>query len=149
MLVTPWLSAECMPIANDTEWKDSRGEEIRAQGGSILPADGVWWWYGIDTDVKPDGTPVYRAIRCYSSNNLSLWKPHGKILTERVPARVQVARTAGGEQWVLFLRDVMPPAAIQAEDRTVRLASSKVLWPPSWWLDAAKGTWSKTKEQEP
>jgi hypothetical protein len=119
------LCAESLPIANDTEWKDTQGEEIRAQGGCILRGDGTWWWYGIDTNPGPDGTPVNSAVRCYSSTDLSRWTPHGKVLTEKAPARVQAARTAGNAEWVLFLRDVIPPATIQNEDRAVRLAASK------------------------
>jgi hypothetical protein len=123
LLVAAMLSAESQPIFNDTEWKDTSGEEIRAQGGCIFRAENAWWWYGVDANPGPDGAPVYNAVRCYSSTDLSHWTPHGKVLTEKVPARVQAARTAGGAEWVLFLRDPLPAA--RAGDRAVRLAAAK------------------------
>jgi DNA-directed RNA polymerase specialized sigma24 family protein len=41
-------------------------------------------------------------------------------------------------------RNVMTPWGIDPKDATETL-----LWQQSWWLDAAKGTWSKRKERNP
>ena len=53
-------------ITNNSVWHDSAGNEIIAQGGSMLKVGGTYYWYGFDTSSADD-------VRCYSSTDLAHW----------------------------------------------------------------------------
>jgi len=66
-------------IINGTQFKDTTGNVMHTHGGSILKADGYFYWYGEHryTDFKSQG------ISCYRSMDLINWEYRGDILTDR------------------------------------------------------------------
>lgn len=66
-------------IRNDSVWTDDRGDEILAQGGCVIPADGGFYWYGAicgrDRDYR------FYGINCYFSRDLRAWTPLGRVLS--------------------------------------------------------------------
>jgi hypothetical protein len=60
-------------IANDTAWRDTAGNEIKAQGGNVFKENGVWYWVGTSMDPKVGTTPAPKSINLYSSPDLENW----------------------------------------------------------------------------
>jgi hypothetical protein len=63
-------AAQKTTIANDTVWRDTAGNEIKAQGGSILKVGSTWYWAGTQLD---DGKTGFKAVNLYSSSDLTNW----------------------------------------------------------------------------
>jgi hypothetical protein len=67
-------AAPAKHIANDTVWKDTSGNEIKAQGGNVFKEDGVWYWVGTQMDPAVGGVLQPKSINLYSSSDLQSWK---------------------------------------------------------------------------
>ena len=69
-------------------WYDTEGKKIHAHGGSILYADGLFWWYGENKEGitgRSTGRRIrewHHGVRCYSSSDLYNWKDEGMIVPE-------------------------------------------------------------------
>jgi hypothetical protein len=57
-------------IANDTTWLDNSGNEIKAQGGSVLQVGSTYYWIGTQMD---NGSFYFVAVNLYKSTNLQDW----------------------------------------------------------------------------
>ena len=70
------------------EWKDTDGKPIQAHGGSVIVADGKYYFYG-ENKEKTDGVNGlwHWGIRIYSSTDLYNWKDEGLFITpdEKAP----------------------------------------------------------------
>ncbi len=73
-------------------WYDTDGKRIQAHGGSILYADGVFYWYG-ENKEGITGTATgekcafwHHGVRLYSSRDLYNWKDEGCIVPESADA---------------------------------------------------------------
>lgn len=69
-------------------WYDTEGKKIQAHGGSVLYADGTFYWYGenkegITGTATGEKCPFWhRGVRLYSSADLYNWKDEGVIMYE-------------------------------------------------------------------
>lgn len=62
-------------------WYDTDVNLIQAHGGSLLFADGVYYWYGENKEkTKPASGIWHWGVRLYSSKDLYNWKSEGIIL---------------------------------------------------------------------
>lgn len=63
------------------EWLDTDGKLIQAHGGSVIYANGTFYWYGENKEkTKPDNDIWHWGVRCYSSQDLYNWKDEGIII---------------------------------------------------------------------
>ena len=63
------------------EWLDTDGKPIQAHGGSILCADGVYYWYGENKEKTLGGQGIWHwGVRCYRSTDLYNWEDCGLII---------------------------------------------------------------------
>ncbi|MGM9609839.1 MAG: family 43 glycosylhydrolase [Eubacteriales bacterium] len=69
-------------------WYDTDGKRIHAHGGSIIVADGVYYWYGENKEgvtgyATGERAPAWHHGVCmYSSRDLCNWKNEGIIMRE-------------------------------------------------------------------
>lgn len=69
-------------------WYDTDGKRIQAHGGSLLWANGKYYWYGENKEGvtgRALGTPCsvwHNGVRLYSSDDLYNWKDEGIIAVE-------------------------------------------------------------------
>ena len=107
-LHAPRSSAESLPIRNDAVWTDTGGNPIRAQGGSMMKQGDTFYWYGFDGEVPApkSGRPMYRAVRCYTSKDLSRWTLAGDVLTVHAPNRVDVVYCPLTKDYVMFTKEM-------------------------------------------
>ncbi len=62
-------------------WLDTDGQRIQAHGGSLLYADGTYYWYGENKEKTLPGSGIWHwGVRLYSSKDLYNWKSVGIIL---------------------------------------------------------------------
>ena len=70
-------------------WYDTDGNLIQAHGGSILYAEGKYFWYGENKEGvtgRATGTkcPIWhQGVRVYSSDDLYNWKNEGIVAIDR------------------------------------------------------------------
>lgn len=83
-MVAPAAAASTPPgIANDTVWKDTAGNAIKAQGGNVFKEGNTWYWVGTRMDKSPDpSAPLAKAINLYSSTDLETWKFEKALVTQ-------------------------------------------------------------------
>ena len=63
------------------EWRDTAGKPIQAHGGSILAADGVYYWYGENKEKTDGKNGIWHwGVRCYRSADLYNWEDCGVII---------------------------------------------------------------------
>ena len=69
-------------------WYDTEGKRIQAHGGSLLYADGKFWWYGENKEgvtgrATGEVCPAWHhGVRLYSSGDLYNWKDEGVCVPE-------------------------------------------------------------------
>ena len=70
-------------------WYDTQGKRIQAHGGSLLYADGIYYWYG-ENKEGITGTATgercphwHHGVRLYSSVDLYNWRDEGVIMIDR------------------------------------------------------------------
>ena len=62
-------------------WLDTKGERIQAHAGSVLFADGTFFWYGENKERSTGRDGVWHwGVRCYASTDLSNWEDLGLII---------------------------------------------------------------------
>ena len=62
-------------------WLDTEGKRIQAHGGSVMYADGVYYWYGENKEYTTgDGKCWHWGVRCYASEDLYNWEDKGLII---------------------------------------------------------------------
>lgn len=70
-------------------WYDTDGNLIQAHGGSILYAEGKYYWYGEDKqgvtgNATGERCPIWhQGVRLYSSDDLYNWKNEGLIAIDK------------------------------------------------------------------
>ena len=63
------------------EWLDTDGKPIQAHGGSVIYADGKYYWFGEkQRKTLPDSGIWHWGVRLYSSEDLYNWKDEGIIV---------------------------------------------------------------------
>lgn len=63
------------------EWLDTDGNPIHAHGGSIIVADGTYYWYGENKEASNGLDGVWHmGVNLYSSKDLYNWKKEGTII---------------------------------------------------------------------
>jgi hypothetical protein len=88
-------------IDNNSVWRDSDGQEIKAQGGCILQDGNVFHWIGPAFEAD---NFRFHAINHYASTDLQNWKKQAPILTPDMPGLSAVpiyATTWVGRPWVM------------------------------------------------
>lgn len=61
-------------------WLDTNGNRIQAHGGSVLYADGKFYWYGENKEKTTGPHGIWQwGVRLYSSGDLYNWKAEGII----------------------------------------------------------------------
>ena len=61
-------------------WLDTNGNRIQAHGGSVLYADGKFYWYGENKEKTTGPHGIWQwGVRLYSSGDLYNWKDEGII----------------------------------------------------------------------
>jgi hypothetical protein len=68
---THTLRAAPQTIVNNSVWRDTSGNEVLAQGGSMIQIGSTFYWYGYDTSGAD--------VRLYTSTDLKNWI-HGGIM---------------------------------------------------------------------
>lgn len=69
-------------------WYDTAGKRIQAHGGSVMYADGIFYWYGENkegitgTATGEQCTYWHHGVRLYSSADLYNWTDEGIIMLE-------------------------------------------------------------------
>ena len=69
-------------------WYDTNGKRIQAHGGSLLYAEGKFWWYGENKEGitgYATGEPCpfwHHGVKLYSSDDLYNWKDEGFAVQE-------------------------------------------------------------------
>lgn len=69
-------------------WYDTNGKRIQAHGGSLLYAEGKFWWYGenkegITGTATGESCPYWHhGVKLYSSDDLYNWKDEGFAVRE-------------------------------------------------------------------
>lgn len=62
-------------------WLDTNGERIQAHGGSVLFANGWYYWYGENKEKTDWGEKLWHwGVRCYRSQDLYNWEDLGVII---------------------------------------------------------------------
>ncbi|MDR6972682.1 family 43 glycosylhydrolase [Leifsonia shinshuensis] len=87
-------------ISNDTVWRDTSGNEIRAQGGNVFknPDDGLWYWVGAEMNSRYSGQQVAKSINLYSSGDLQTWTFRKHLVTQSDdPSQLNVTLAAGAD----------------------------------------------------
>lgn len=90
-------------ITNDTFWKDTEGNPIYSQGGSIFKFGDKYYWYGIRYKEASQyynapsaglkSTSTFDAFTCYSSTDLVNWRNEGDLMTDSTNGMI-------GTSWV-------------------------------------------------
>jgi len=79
-------------INNDTIWKDTKDNEILAQGGDVLKVGDIYYWFGAGFGSGSDYE--FYNIKCYSSLNLINWKFENNVLSR------QPSGSLSKEHWI-------------------------------------------------
>ncbi len=67
-------------------WLDTEGKKIQAHGGSVLYAEGKYWWYGENKEgvtgrATGSACPIWHnGVRMYSSTDLYNWTDEGVVM---------------------------------------------------------------------
>jgi len=104
-------------IANNHNWTDGSGDQIRAQAGWLLQDHGIFYWYGTDYSKSNSYPSVngleggYAQIRLYTSTDLVNWVNNGAVADlSSIPGyrssdgvgRVKVAYNSSTKTYVMF-----------------------------------------------
>jgi len=98
-------------IANDTVWKDDRGQEILCQGGNLAKFGDTFYFYGW---ADHPGDNRNDTVTCYSSKDLSHWKferdvaTYGKNGFEIIPDRLHVLYNDATKKYVMITKHRLP-----------------------------------------
>ncbi|KAF9056450.1 galactan 1,3-beta-galactosidase [Panaeolus papilionaceus] len=65
-------------IVPGATWTDTSGNVIQAHGGGFLKVGSTFYWYGED---KSHNSGLFKAVSCYTSNNLVSWTRQNDALT--------------------------------------------------------------------
>lgn len=62
-------------------WLDTEGKRIHAHGGSVIQADGVYYFYGENKEKTDGKNGIWHwGVRCYASTDLYNWEDKGLII---------------------------------------------------------------------
>ncbi|MCM3748878.1 hypothetical protein M3223_16105 [Paenibacillus pasadenensis] len=72
-------SAKAAPatIVNNTDWFDTDGNKINAQGGWMMQEGNTFYWYGFDISRKAEGI---KEIKLYTSTDFKSWTNQGNVV---------------------------------------------------------------------
>ena len=101
---------------NGQPWHDDQGALIQAHGGSIVPYEGEYFWYGEDkgvANIAGTSRVPFVGIGCYRSTDLLTWHRVGDVLTaasdpsqqvqaESIVERPKVLFNAQTKQFVMW-----------------------------------------------
>ncbi|HMJ14899.1 MAG TPA: family 43 glycosylhydrolase, partial [Polyangiaceae bacterium] len=94
------VAASSVTIDNQAIWRDTDGQEIKAQGGGIIEVGGVYHWFG--PDFGGAGDYHFYAIQHYSSPDLKTWTKRAPALRPGM-AGVPFSSTSWvGRPWVMW-----------------------------------------------
>ena len=82
------------------EWKDTDGKPIQAHGGSVIAADGKYYFYG-ENKEKTDGVNGlwHWGMRIYSSTDLYNWKDEGVGKIARIVLKLFATEGEWEDYW--------------------------------------------------
>lgn len=91
---------------NTRRWLDTDGNPIQAHGGSIMAADGVFYWYGENKELTDGENGIWwNGVRCYSSLDLYNWKSEGIIIPADTTLSPTLAQTSQADRpHILFCK---------------------------------------------
>ncbi|KAH6916781.1 galactan 1,3-beta-galactosidase [Coprinopsis sp. MPI-PUGE-AT-0042] len=75
-------------IVAGADWKDTSGNIIQAHGGGILKVGSTFYWIGED---KTHNSGLFRAVTCYSSNDLVTWSRQNDALTPQAGTNISTS----------------------------------------------------------
>jgi hypothetical protein len=62
-------------------WLDTNGNRIQAHGGSVIYADGTYYWYGENKEKTDGNNGIWTwGVCCYASKDLYNWEDKGLII---------------------------------------------------------------------
>lgn len=62
-------------------WLDTEGKRIQVHGGSVIYADGIYYWYGENKEFTDGTNDIWTyGIRFYRSNDLYNWEDLGLVI---------------------------------------------------------------------
>lgn len=93
------LSAS-ITIDNNSVWRDTDGQNIKAQGGGIIQVGAVYHWFG--PDFGGTGDYKFYAINRYTSRDLKNWTKQTPALTPGMPGLPFGAGSWVGRPWVMW-----------------------------------------------
>ncbi len=94
------VARSSVTIDNRAVWRDTNGQEIKAQGGGIIEVGGAYHWFG--PDFGGAGDYRFYAINHYSSPDLKTWTKHAPALRPGM-AGVPFSGTSWvGRPWVMW-----------------------------------------------
>ncbi|KAF9015437.1 galactan 1,3-beta-galactosidase [Cyathus striatus] len=73
-----FLLARGTVIVPGATWTDTSGNVIQAHGGGLLKVGSTFYWFGED---KSHNSGLFKAVSCYSSNDLVSWSRQNDALT--------------------------------------------------------------------
>lgn len=99
-----------MTFRNGGFWNDAGGKRIEAHGGGFLRDGDSWFWFGEDKSANGAG---FKAVNCYSSQDLSRWTFKNAIITrdtapelaasDRIIERPKVIYNETTKKYVMWL----------------------------------------------
>lgn len=87
-------------IDNGTVWKDTNGNEIKAQGGGIIKSENVYHWFG--PEFGGTGDYHFYAVNHYTSTDLKNWTKLSPSLTPGMTGIPFTSTSWVGRPWVMW-----------------------------------------------
>jgi hypothetical protein len=79
-------------ISNDVVWNDISGNEIKAQGGSVLKVGSTYYWVGTEMN---GGSYAFAAVNLYKSTDLERWTFVKAVLTPQASGDLAAGNWVG------------------------------------------------------
>ncbi|SDS30011.1 Ricin-type beta-trefoil lectin domain-like [Paenibacillaceae bacterium GAS479] len=71
----PSVKAAPAAIVNNTNWFDTDGNQIWAQGGWVMQEGNTFYWYGVDYSVANQ-----KKVNLYTSTDMATWDYQGNVV---------------------------------------------------------------------
>lgn len=90
-------------IDNNSVWKDTKGDDIRAQGGCIIKIKNKFNWIG--SEIKGNGDTKFYALNRYTSTDLIKWTKQKPILSPGMTNIPFLHKDWVARPWVFFHKE--------------------------------------------
>lgn len=133
---------EARTLSNETVWRDTNGNKILAQGGTVTKVEGTYYWIGAEF---PSDNYRFSAVKCYASSDLKNWRfvndvlsaqPSGELSSNHWVGRPDVIHNALTDQYVMYAE--WAPIDPQTTRNLVGVATSDSICGPYTWRGASQ-----------